>query len=498
MPINLTSLSSHKKQFQTPDMKVPVIFHTSDNLLPNEITFAQLNNLAKDQRLFHHIAALSDIHPKIGRKNPTGTVVASKNFLFPQVNDTAPNCGMRLLRTELDENNITLDQIDKIFQALVKTIPTKKYIGTKIPYDLAIEICKHGITPLLSHFETRTKNEIVNSYAGGNFFRNEEIKKRDIADVIPKLFIQMAKYRLGILGAAGNHFFDLMKITDIIDPAVADKFQLRKGQYIFLLHTGSGILGQYASYMYTPKMEEHRSQKIMLKIGTALFDSQMKKVYQHLYRKTQCYKQKDDFLAYNDDTLEGKMFIRAHRAAANFGFANRSVITHNLDKTLEGILGRQVKIDLLYDTPHIFIDRENHFGEDLWIHRNGAVRANGPKRMGWHPLFSQTGEPVFIPSSMSTPAYLGVGTDENESAFFSASHGTGRRRIPENGMVQNKSELFDKMNKKRVKLYNAKSKGVLLQDSAYYKDVEEVISGMAENKIVKVAAKMEPIAVLMY
>jgi RNA-splicing ligase RtcB len=54
------------------------------------------------------------------------------------------------------------------------------------------------------------------------------------------------------------------------------------------------------------------------------------------------------------------------------------------------------------------------------------------------------------------------------------------------------------MEKKNVKLFNAKSKGVVLQDSGYYKDVEEVIAGMEANKIIKTVAKMEPIAVLMY
>jgi len=143
------------------------------------------------------------------------------------------------------------------------------------------------------------------------------------------------------------------------------------------------------------------------------------------------------------------------------------------------------------------IHQENHFGKDVWMHRNGTVRANGPAKMN-HPIFSQTGEPVFIPSSMSTPAYLGVGTDENESAFFSASHGTGRRKNPEDNKATSKEELFQKMEQKQVKLYNAASSGVVMQDSAYYKDVEEVISGMEENKIVKAVAKMEPIAVLMY
>jgi RNA-splicing ligase RtcB len=70
--------------------------------------------------------------------------------------------------------------------------------------------------------------------------------------------------------------------------------------------------------------------------------------------------------------------------------------------------------------------------------------------------------------------------------------------VIEEDAAKNKKELFAKMQKSNVKLFNAKSDGVVLQDSAYYKDVEEVISGMVDNKIIKVVAKMEPVAVLMY
>lgn len=497
MPYEITDLSTHKKEFKNPTMKVPVIFHTSNKLLPNEETFRQLENLGRDERLFRHIAAMSDVHPKKGRKNPTGTVVASRNFLFPQINDTAPNCGMRLIRTDLNEENASAEKIDALFRELVKTIPTKKYVGTTIPLDLVIDICRGGIAPLKNHLQTRLKNEIENTSHLGNFSA-ADTTRRDILDVIPKLFLRIGRYRLGILGAAGNHFLDLMKITEIRDAALADKFQIKKGQYVFLMHTGSGLLGQYASYMYTPKTKEHASQKMMLKIGTTLFDSQMKKVYEHLAQKIKKYQDAEEFFGYDENSLEGRMFIRAHRAAANFGFANRLVLTHHLDTALEKIFGRQVELDLLHDSSHISINKETHFQENVWIHRNGAVRANGPKRMKNHPLFSQTGEPIFIPSSMSTPAYLGVGTDQNQSSFFSASHGTGRKRSVESNVPQNKSELLSHLEKSNVKLYNAQSKGVILQDSAYYKDVEDVISGMEANQIINSVAKMQPVAVLMY
>lgn len=494
----LNSISPHKKKFQTPAMKIPVIFHASENLLPDEETFDKLEKLACDERMFHHIAAMSDVHSKKGRKVPTGTVAASKNFLFPQINDTAPNCGMRFLKTGLDENNIAPEKINELFKELVKTVPTKKYFGEKIPYSLSLEICKNGIAPVAQYLKTKTKDEVENTYKGGNIFGDEHVSNREIFDVIPKLFLRIGSKRLGILGAAGNHFLDLMKIAEIKDPATAQKFGIYPGQYIFLIHTGSGLMGQYVSYMFTPKIKEHRSQKFMLELGKMTFDSQLKKVYEHLHQKVKNHQAKEEFFGYDDQSMEGRMFWRAYQAAANFGFANRTIITHNIQKSMEKVLGSEIGMDLLYDTPHISIERENHFGEDVWLHRNGSVRANGKEKMKDHPIFGATGEPIFIPSSMTTSAYIGVGTDENESAFFSAPHGTGRRKESEADIPKNKKALFKKVESRNVKLYNAASKGVILQDSAYYKDVEEVIGGMEENKIIKVVAKMDPIAVLMY
>lgn len=493
----ISSTSPHLKKFQTPKMKVPAILHVSDDLLPNDATLAKIENTASSGHLFHHFAALSDVHSKKGRKNPAGTAIATKNVLLPQINDTAPNCGMRFLKTNLTDNDLTPKKIEQLFNNLLKPIPTKAYVGTPIPYSLVMDICLHGIKPVTEFFHTRAKNEIANTFKNGNLSR-KNISERDILNSIPKLFLHIGKYRLGILGAAGNHFLDLMKITEIKDEVKAQKLGVKSGQYIFLLHTGSGLLGQYASYFYTPKQKEHTSQRIVLGIGKYFFQPEDKRIYDNLSKKIGEYKNKKEYIAYHQDSSEGQMFLTAHWAAANHGFANRTILTHNLDQTIEKVLGKNPGLDLLYDMPHVFVDQEEHYGEKVWVHRNNASRAYGPSRMFNHPTFSSTGEPAFIPSSMSTPAYLAVGTDQNESTFFSSAHGTGRRKNPENDKAETKDELFKKMSKRKVKLFNAKSKGVVLQDSSYYKDIEEVITGMVDNKIVDVVAKMEPIAVLMY
>jgi len=494
---NLQNLSTYKKQMQTGGMLVPAILHVSDDLMPNDDTLAEIEGVASDPHVFHHVAALSDVHSKKGRKNPTGTVVATEKFLLPQINDTAPNCGMRFLKTNLTDADLTPEKIDLLFNELIKTVPTKTYVGTKIPYSLVMDICRKGSVAVKDFFQTRTKNEIENTFQNGNFF-SEEVSEKDILNAIPKLFLHIGKYRLGILGAAGNHFLDLMKITEIKDPIIAEKFGIKVGQYIFLLHTGSGLLGQYASYLYTPKRKEHFSQRVILELGKMFFGTEYEKEFKELYQKIDEFKDKKEYFAYGADTTLGKLFLTSHNAAANQGFANRSILTHQIDRTIEKVLGKNPELELLHDKPHVFIHKENHFGKDVFVHRNGTVRANGPQRMADHPLFSQTGEPVFIPSSMSTPAYLAVGTDENESTFFSASHGTGRRKDPLADAVHDKNELFKKLEASQVKLFNAKSSGVIMQDRGYYKDVEEVIKGMEENKIVKAVAKMEPIAVLMY
>ena len=495
--MNIESLSTHKKKFQTDKMKVPAILHVSDDLMPNADTLKEIEQTAASGYVFHHFAALSDVHSKKGRKNPAGTVVATEKYFLPQINDTAPNCGMRFLKTNLTDADLSPEKIDNLFNALLKPIPTKAYVGTPIPYSLVMGICQKGIEPVTKYLKTRTKNEIKNTFKGGNL-SEDGISEKDILNAIPKLFFWIGKYRLGILGAAGNHFLDLMKITDIKDEGLANKLGVKNGQYIFLMHTGSGLFGQYASYLYTPKQKEHFSQRVVLELGKLTFHPTDKKAFAELDKKIEEYKDKPEYIAFRDDSPEGKMFITAHRAAGNHGFANRTILTHNLDKTIEKVLGKNPELDLLYDMPHVYVEKENHFGRDVWIHRNNASRAFGPARMKDHPLFSQTGEPVFIPSSMSTPAYLAVGTDENESTFFSAAHGTGRRKNPEIGKAGTKEELFKKMDSKKVKLFNAKSKGVVFQDSGYYKDVEEVIAGMEENKIVKPVAKMKPVAVLMY
>ncbi|MDQ1284057.1 MAG: tRNA-splicing ligase RtcB [Patescibacteria group bacterium] len=496
---NLTTLSDHKKELKTDKMKVPAVFFMSDELLPQDDTFAKMEDVASNENtLFRSLVAMPDVCSKPGRKNASGTTVVSENYILPQVNDSDPNCGMRLVRTNLTEKDLSSEKVDKLFQELVKVVPTKKFVGTRIPFDVVVDICRKGTSAIIEHLGIKTKKELENTQNGGNFF-SKEMTRQDIFDVIPKLYLFFAKYRLGILGAAGNHFLDLMKVGEIIDPQLAEKFGVKKGQYLFMIHTGSGILGQYTMYTHTAKKREHLSQALMVTLGKMTFNSQKKDTYKKMQKIIKSHMCGDNsLLKYAAKGADGELYMNARAAASNFGTANRAVITHNISEATKKIIGKDPEMDLIYDMPHISITEEEHFGKNVFVHRSNTSRAYGPGKMSHHPVYEETGEPVFIPSSMSTPAYLCVGTDKNEESFYSAPHGTGKGTNQKEKYISTKEELFAKMETKGVRLYNARSSIVVNQDSARYKNIDKVMEGVEANGIAHVVAKMEPVAVLMY
>jgi len=495
---SIENLTEHKKELKTDKMKVPAVFFMNEELLPKDDSFEKLEDIASNDGLFRNLVAMPDVCSKPGRKNAAGTTIVSEKYILPQVNDSDPNCGMRLIKTNLYDSDLTPETINKLFKELARTVPTKKFVGTKVPFNVVVDVCRKGTSAVIDHLGIKTKNELENTQNGGNFF-GKEMTRADIFDVIPKLFLFFAKYRLGILGAAGNHFLDLMKVEDIIDPEIAENLGLKKGQYLFMIHTGSGILGQYTMYTHTAKKREHLSQALMVTLGKLTFSSRRKEIYKKMQEKIKKHMSGDaSLLKYEGSAEDGKLYMDARAAASNFGTANRAVITHNISEALKKVLGRDPELDLLYDMPHISISREKHFDKEVFVHRSNTSRAYGPEKMQHHSVYKETGEPVFIPSSMATDAYICVGTDENQDSFFSAPHGTGKGTNVKEKDISNKDELFAKMKEKNIKLYNAQSSIVINQDSSKYKSIEKVMEGIEANKIAKTVAKMKPVAVIMY
>lgn len=498
MPKDYKQISPSR--FEYDGANVPIIFNLQSSLFPNDEALDQLKAVANTPGVFHHVAALSDVHPKKGRKCPTGVAIAAKTFL-PQTMDSAPNCGMRMFSLPITYSEMGKDRINNIFQKLVEAVPTQKMFGTPLSYKAVIDVCRFGTKGLLQNLNNRFSfigGELENTFQNGNEFFDEKIPEKSLIEtVLPKVFLKMAQLRMGILGMAGNHFLDLMRVEKINDKEKAKALGIEEDQLIFFMHTGSGILGQYASYFYTPKEEEHFITKVIVNLGrvTMSKDFLSAEEIKQLRKDSISYRKKNEFFSIDPESRVGNAYYTAHRATGNFGYANRAILSAKIIKVVEEEMKKKLDWNLIYDMPHIGVRKEKHFGEDVWVHRNGVSRAFGPDRMKEHPVFSKTGEPCFFAGSMTTPSYLATATNDNDLTFFSASHGAGKKKDSPKDF--DKAELLEKVKRDGVKLYNAKSRGVVKQYSDYYKDINEVMQGISDNNIAKPVAKLTPVAVLM-
>lgn len=68
---------------------------------------------------------------------------------------------------------------------------------------------------------------------------------------------------------------------------------------------------------------------------------------------------------------------------------------------------------LAHNCHHNYVERENHFGRNVWVTRKGAIRA-------------REGDMGIIPGSMGTRSYIVRGKG-NPDSYCSCSHGAGRR-----------------------------------------------------------------------
>lgn len=440
MDYKMERLSPNQMKIKTETMKVPAVLFSSEKTAPKKETLELVKRLAENPEIFNHIAVLSDAHPKPNIINPTGSVVASEKNIIPEVMDAAPNCGMRVILTDLMEQNLTSENMDNLFGELRRSIPSKKIIGTPVSFQKVLEIFEKGSLALKNTLNFRTVQEIENSYKNSNFFpAGNSPSEKDLLQALPGAIIHIGKYRLGLLGATGSHFLSLMRVASVENSELAEGLGLKQGQYVFFMHTGSSIVGRYAASLYTSRKIKSLAQKIILsaiKLTTAKIKPENRE--------------------------------NVFRAVGNYGFANRTLITHKLDQSLEKVFGRQVKLGLLYDAPHVYFDREEHFEKSVWVHRNGANRAFGSQKMGGHGVFQKTGEPVLIAPFADGFGYIGVGTNENQDTFFSANHEIGKP-----------SELK-------------------IAPDQYENYAAGVLKEMEENKIIKLVAKLETIKTLTY
>jgi len=458
-------------------MRTRGLVYASREMLPKiqeDRSLEQVANVATLPGIVGASLAMPDIHWGYGF--PIGGVAAfdmEEGVVSPGGVGYDINCGVRLLRTNLERPEIA-QRMAELVDALFANIPSG--VGSRRK-DLKLT----GPT-LKQVLKLGSAWAVKNGY--GDAADLDHIEARgQIAGADPELVSQHAldrgKDQLGTLGS-GNHFVEVGFVAEIFDEQLARGLGLFKDQVTAIIHTGSRGLGHQVCDDYIKVM-----LKATGKYGIELPDRQL--------------------CCAPITSPEGRQYLAAMAGAANFAFANRQLITHWVRQSFEQVFQmgpRHLGLELVYDVAHNIAKIETHTvngkSRKLCIHRKGATRAFPPGHPETPAAYQETGQPVLIPGDMGRYSYVLVGTQTAmEETFGSTCHGAGREMSRHQATKAAKGRnIVEELAKKGIIVRGAGRATIAEEISEAYKDVDDVVEVTHGAGISRKVAKLRPLGVI--
>jgi tRNA-splicing ligase RtcB len=172
----------------------------------------------------------------------------------------------------------------------------------------------------------------------------------------------------------------------------------------------------------------------------------------------------DRDLAYLEEgTRHFKDYVRAVYWAQSYAAANRDAMLELVLGAVERHLPAFEVTDEVVNCHHNYVQREHHFGKDVWVTRKGAIRAG-------------TGELGIIPGSMGAKSYIVRGRGSEES-FHSCAHGAGRRM---SRTAAQKQFTAADVAQQTAGVICRKDRGVVDEIPAAYKSIDEVMENQRD------------------
>jgi tRNA-splicing ligase RtcB len=308
----------------------------------------QLANAARLPIVFKHIAAMPDVHLGIGAT--VGSVIPTVKAIIPAAVGVDIGCGMMAAKTTLRAGDLP-DNLGPLRSAIEQAVP-------------------HGSVPRGRRDTGSWENPPVSVDQVWATLADEFDA---LCELHPRLRNTNNRKHLGTLGT-GNHFIEVC-----LDEA---------GFVWFMLHSGSRGVGNA--------------------IGTHFIELAKKDAQRHQSNLP------DENLAYFEEGAQYfGHYVRAVSWAQQFALRNREVMMANLIATVRKVIAKPFESHVeAVNCHHNYVQRERHFGEDVFVTRKGAVSA-------------KRGELGIIPGSMGARSYIVRGLGNPES-FESCSHGAGR------------------------------------------------------------------------
>ncbi len=458
----------------TGAMQVPARFFAEPTMieeLKKDKALWQLTNVATLQGIQMAALGMPDIHEGYGF--PIGGIAAmdvEQGIISPGGIGYDINCGVRLLKTNLYYDQIK-NKIPELAKALFRWVPSglKKGQGLKLKAKELEAVLRHGAQALIPMgYATEEDIHFTESFGKLSWANPNCVSKRAK---------ERGSQQLGTIGS-GNHFVEIDRVQKIEDETAATIYGLHPNQIVVLIHTGSRGLGHQVAtdYIYQMlwKMEDYGIEVPDKQLACAPFSS-----------------------------VEGQNYFAAMAAAANFAWANRQMVTYEVRKAFEEVLGkRKVKIQVCYDVAHNIAKLETHtingMKKEVIVHRKGATRAFPAHHPEVIPEYRDVGQPVLIPGSMGTASYVLAGAQQSMSlAFGSTCHGAGRKlsRKQAKKQVDGKA-LIQELRKKGIWTQAGSYKGVAEEAPIAYKNVHSVVEVVHQVGLARKVAVLKPLAVI--
>lgn len=385
------------------------------------------------------------------------------------------NCGVRMLRTNLLEEQLTHEQKELLCDALFAAIPVG--VGCRGSLDLGPRreaeldaICRDGMAWALAHGLAWPEDLPVTERSGC------------MPGADPRKASRKARGRAGQLGTlgSGNHYVEVQAVEEIYDAEAAQCMGItRPGQLCVMIHCGSRGFGHQVASDFVNLMTERGAP-------AALNDPQL--------------------VCMPAASVEGRDYLAAMAAAANFAFVNRSAIATQVRSAFERVFStpaRELDMHQVYDVAHNIASLEEHVLPDgrianLLVHRKGSTRAFPPGHPDLPEIYRDCGQPVLIGGSMGTCSYVMTGQPgAMRHSFGSTCHGAGRamsrgackRILPADAVLRGMAD-------KGISIRVASPELISEEAPESYKDVVEVVEVCHVMGLSKKAIKLRPIAVI--
>lgn len=382
------------------------------------------------------------------------------------------NCGVRLVRSNLFYREVK-NHLTKLVDALFKNVPTG--VGRSGHYSFQgkelTRLLGEGASYLRGR-ELATASDLEHTEAGGHL---DGADPHEVSDHARK----RGEQQCGTLGS-GNHFLEVQVVDAIFDDDAAQVMGLEKDMICVMIHSGSRGLGYQVC-----DDALHSLRGVPEKYGIHLPDRQL--------------------ACAPIDSAEGRKYIAAMRAAANFAWCNRQLLMWQAREVFAEVFGRswgEMQMSLVYDVCHNIAKLEEHVvngvKKKVWVHRKGATRAFPPGHPEVPSMYRAIGQPVIIPGDMGRASWVLVGQQGSmERSFGTTCHGAGRAMSRTAAIKEAAGRRIDKELAAKGVIARAQShKGLAEEQPKAYKNVDDVVEVVHQAGLSKKVARMRPIGVI--